>query len=165
MVSSLMYDDCESDVYDNENIYMFNEEISLFYNFVMGDEANKFAAIQDMFFSVGLDTVDPNMVHNILNCAETMSTDRKFTDRKVLRMEIDIEIFTEAQELTDDEDDEEEECEYNHEGASEQCIEKLQKAKVEDGSNQCGCCICCEIFLIGFEATFMPCSQISYRLY
>lgn len=144
----------------DEDHVLVSQEISIPYNVVMGEETSRFSAISNMLLGLGVYPVETFMVRKILDCAGLMSANKRFAGRRVLRMEVQIDVGVQDEDLVDDQEDmdDEEETEPWSDGASKESIEELQKVKVEEGSEE-RCSICCEDFVIGFEATLMPCSH------
>lgn len=103
--------------------------------------------------------VQDSMVEKILTFAHRMRVNKRYTNRKVLRMNVKIDAVVDELPEDEDEDDEEDEDSDSMAIDNVTVIGKMRKVVI-DGSHSC-CPICLEDFLVGTEASSMPvCSHV-----
>ncbi|XP_021298483.1 NEP1-interacting protein-like 1 [Herrania umbratica] len=123
------------------------------------NENDNVSTVRDMLVSMDVPVHD-FMVDKILACAHRMATAQRYRTRKVLRMRVEIEAVVD--ELPDHDDDDEVEEYESEESETAALVAEMLRKVVVDRPNSC-CTICLEDFLVGSEATSMPCSHVFHH--
>ncbi|KAH7529117.1 E3 ubiquitin-protein ligase MPSR1 [Ziziphus jujuba] len=138
------------------------------YDVVMHDDERSKVAIHHILSNIGVPVL-PSMVQRVLDVAHSMSSNRHFAGRKVLRILVDVRVLSDDDDDYDDDDDVvelelggEDDWEPKFEPASKVSIEELERIKVEGSlKEEVGCCsVCFDDFENGCEATRMPCLHL-----
>ncbi|XP_002511547.2 E3 ubiquitin-protein ligase RNF181 [Ricinus communis] len=102
--------------------------------------------------------VQSYMLDRILGFARQMATNKRYKNRKVLHMKVEIDVppgFL-------DDDDSDDYSAIRFVPASKPSMENLEKIKA-DGSTEQQCIICLEELLIGSEVTRLPCLHVYHK--